>query len=156
VKPRPRIRKVVKWGGLVGAGAFAAAWAASAAGLYVVWTGAHDIVDLISGGVVVEHHPWSGPSFPPGERVLAAHWRPRLGVPWMRPWFLDGRSWELFVPFWIPALACAVPSAWAWRLDAAARRRERAGRCAGCGYDLAGLAAGLVCPECGVECGRAG
>lgn len=29
------------------------------------------------------------------------------------------------------------------------RRRVRPGACRGCGYDLGGLAAGVVCPECG-------
>jgi hypothetical protein len=38
-----------------------------------------------------------------------------------------------------------------WQIPLALRRRRRcrAGRCARCGYDLAGLAAGTVCPECG-------
>jgi hypothetical protein len=44
----------------------------------------------------------------------------------------------------------AVPTAiWLglWKLPH--WRRQRAGRCVSCGYDRAGLAAEVVCPECG-------
>ena len=56
----------------------------------------------------------------------------------------------LAVPLWIPALAFAIPPAWA----AARRRRARAaarvarGQCPACAYDLTGNLSG-VCPECG-------
>jgi hypothetical protein len=48
-------------------------------------------------------------------------------------------------------------SAWGlWRMSFALHRRSRRrkGRCAWCGYDRAGLAAGAACPECG-EAGTA-
>ena len=69
-------------------------------------------------------------------------------------WWIDvidvtpGRNptYYVFVPIWMPLVALAVPSALAWwrRL-----RRFRPGQCRQCGYDRAGLGAGVVCPECG-------
>ena len=47
---------------------------------------------------------------------------------------------------------CFAALAWGvWRGPSVIRRhrRRRAGWCVGCGYDLKGLAAGAVCPECG-------
>jgi hypothetical protein len=49
-------------------------------------------------------------------------------------------------------IASAVLGAFAWRLHAARRKRERNGwfyssKCLGCGYDLRG--SGERCPECG-------
>ena len=49
-------------------------------------------------------------------------------------------------------------SAWlVWRIVPLTKRwrRRRAGRCTNCGYDLRGIAAGSICPECGVQSGAA-
>jgi rubrerythrin len=53
------------------------------------------------------------------------------------------------VPFWPAWVTTAICTAFTWRLDTLARRRERLGRCPKCNYDRAGIAAGAVCPECG-------
>jgi len=50
------------------------------------------------------------------------------------------------VPFWLVAALGGVVAAWVWRR----RQGRRAGSCP-CGYSLAGLAAGAVCPECGAK-----
>jgi hypothetical protein len=49
------------------------------------------------------------------------------------------------LPFWLLLSVVAVPTMIAWRLD---RRRNPAGRCQECGYDLTGNVSGR-CPECG-------
>jgi hypothetical protein len=45
---------------------------------------------------------------------------------------------------WVPLRGVGTLRRW---------RRSRRGRCPACGYDLAGLAAGTACPECGWEAG---
>jgi hypothetical protein len=64
-----------------------------------------------------------------------------------------------YAPFWFAALVtAALPAAWAatwWRSCGRGRRRERAGLCRACGYDLRGTprpgeALLVHCPECGL------
>jgi hypothetical protein len=57
------------------------------------------------------------------------------------------------VPWWLLAGLTALPAV---RLRAVCRRRKwrRAGRCAGCGYDLRGTPQG--CPECGTAVASVG
>ena len=67
-------------------------------------------------------------------------------------WFTihwDPSLWWVDIPLWIPAVPPFLMTAAAWRLDLAARRRQRVGKCPKCKYDLTGLAVGEVCPECG-------
>lgn len=54
-------------------------------------------------------------------------------------------SW-VSIPAAVPALILVAFSAAAWRGFV---KRHRRGACRGCGYDLRGLSAGSVCPECG-------
>lgn len=54
------------------------------------------------------------------------------------------------VPFWIPLIVIAVPTAYLWWRD----RRFPRGRCQRCGYDLTGNVSGR-CPECGTPIARA-
>lgn len=73
---------------------------------------------------------------------LPARWWPGFET-WTAP---SGVAYHtMIVPMWIPFLLVGVPTAWLWWRD----RRARPGHCAACGYDLAGLAAGAQCPECG-------
>ncbi len=58
-----------------------------------------------------------------------------------------------FVPLWPLPLLSLLATAAAWRADAKYLRRARDGACLKCGYDRAGLAAGVVCPECGAAAG---
>jgi hypothetical protein len=51
------------------------------------------------------------------------------------------------IPLWFCVVLAASPALIVGRGALRRRRRRRSGRCAGCGYDLAG--AKLVCPECG-------
>ena len=65
-----------------------------------------------------------------------------IGVPGMQPFVK-----EIKVPLLIPFAVLGLPVAWLFYRD---RRRVRGTReCVRCGYDLSGLTAGAMCPECG-------
>ncbi len=70
------------------------------------------------------------------DRRMEHYWLPRS--------FSASGFWSGVLPGWIPVALCALPTAWLWWRD----RRPQPGQCA-CGYDLAGLAPGAACPECG-------
>jgi hypothetical protein len=64
-------------------------------------------------------------------------------------WRLGDSMFAVDMPFWIIALAVALPTAPLWWFD---RRAYPPGHCAKCGYDLTGNVSGR-CPECGTATG---
>jgi hypothetical protein len=103
-------------------------------------------VSVSAGTVVIEHVTTGVWPNPP------TRWNVLLQQPHLAWWF--GRKsgpwgWSVGVPLWVPTVPLLLATGAAWRLDALARRRARAGCCAKCGYDLRGLRDGAVCPECG-------
>jgi hypothetical protein len=68
---------------------------------------------------------------------------------WFRASFSQTHK-ELVVPMWAIGLAAAGTGVLAWRRA----RWVTPGHCVKCGYDLTGLAAGAVCPECGAGTAR--
>jgi hypothetical protein len=145
MKPHPKIRKTIKWGGAAVTLLLAAVWVVSL-GLIITWiAGPTDLVHVDQGVVRLIHRPHAeqGTGFrtlrPPGIMKPVVSFR----------WSSDARGWSVRLPLW-PAIGVAcVATLVAWRLDTLARRRERLGRCPKCNYDRAGIAAGAVCPECG-------
>ena len=69
-------------------------------------------------------------------------------------WVSDGYWYVASMPDWLAIpLAAALPMGWmvaAARRKRVARRREAAGRCTQCGYDLRTHSG--RCPECGTRC----
>jgi hypothetical protein len=55
--------------------------------------------------------------------------------------------WFFAVPHWAIAVPLAAAAGWGWWAGRRRSRREKAGRCLRCGYDL--RASGERCPECG-------
>ena len=61
-----------------------------------------------------------------------------------------GRN-SLILPLWPFIAAALLITIAAWRADAIARRRARVGLCTKCSYPRTGLAPSGVCPECGAR-----
>ena len=104
----------------------------------------------ISSGSVFIAHPLLGE---PIEEFLWSGFAPHtLQFNW---WFQSGKyvnGGDCFsVPLWLPASISLLATAIAWPLIPLLVRRAREGACPACGYDLAGLAPGAVCPECGKQ-----
>lgn len=73
----------------------------------------------------------------------------RLEGPWLHWWPVIGDygwAWNVGIPLWMIGVAAYVPG-----VVRRARLWFRRGRCAACGYDLAGLPSPARCPECGAE-----
>jgi hypothetical protein len=141
MKPHPRIRKTIKWGGAVVTLLLVVVWVASAwtlvgymsprGGVYRVTGGAFDCLKF-------PDWPGAEPKLLFATHDFALQWKP------------DGvfSPFGFAAPLWIPAALFAGLTALAWRLDTLARR-ARLNLCPNCHYDRAGLAAGAKCPECG-------
>lgn len=100
---------------------------------------------------IKRHEPamtgWFGPltGLEIKQEVDAPRWRIRIRYHKYQDQY--NTDWMLWVPLWIPAAMCCLLTLLLWR-----RRRPVSGYCR-CGYSRAGLAGGVVCPECGVAGG---
>jgi transposase InsO family protein len=144
MKPHPRIRKAIKWGGLALCLLLAGVWVRSewvwdhyaGTNFYLIaWKGSACIGQTWPGYAASGYR--SGPVVADRDR----YWWCVFGGP--------ATTIRAIIPLWLLLAPTLLATAAAWRLDAVARRRARAGRCPKCGYDRAGLAASAVCPECG-------
>ena len=153
MRPHPRIRKTIKWGGLCVAGVMVVVMVCSAwkgSGPYWTTSNGQHVVSIYQGELVY----WGLP-LPPSGKVLSPkfgwdHWaisRPR--IVW---WFVQERptlETVVEVPLWMPIVVTLLASAVASRLDLLAARRARVGMCPKCSYPRTGLAPSSPCPECG-------
>ena len=145
MKPHPKIRKTIKWGGAVvtvllvvvwiGSGWWALGWRVNSAFSASIAAGEIQIVNWKINGRSARWECSPHP-FYLGSRFRFNSPAPPVGTYWS-------------LPIWSAcAMACAA-SASAWRLDTLARRRAKLNLCAKCHYARTGLAVGAVCPECG-------
>jgi hypothetical protein len=147
MKPYPRIRKSVKWGGAVVCVVLALMWLASirwdiAWGTDNTWRG-------IAYGRL--QFSWDDHGFTTGSGVPQLWFsRNTPEIRWWFDWGNDGYHQHHFrVPLWVLMALMLMPTASAWRLDTLARRRARLNHCPACNYPRAGLPAASPCPECG-------
>jgi hypothetical protein len=155
MKPRPRIRKTIKWGG-----------AAVTVLLVILWVGSRWVsvqwsdwrpgvsgtygdgpVILVTQGLFKLSwgaYLWNPPAQQRWEFYRGSYW-----TIWYFRWTRDRVGTFLAFPLWIPSVMTAITTALAWRLDTFARRRARLNLCPKCNYDRAGIAGDAKCPECG-------
>ena len=155
MRPHPRIRAAVQWGGLFLTLLLAAAWLVSVRWCVAVSAGPIE-VSLGSGVIGVGwEEPWSWPG---GLFWGVASAEPltwwfgfeqttfwinvnRAGPP-PAGWTPTLTHTRVSAPIWCLALLSAVSSVAGWRA-------ARQGMCDRCSYPRAGLAVGAPCPECG-------
>jgi hypothetical protein len=156
MKPHPRIRKTIKWGGAVVTFLLAVVWIGSGWWCVIWGDGKGGTISVRAGGLAIwnvediDGDPWDGwyllRDLPPLQRSR---------FQWKFEMTPGGASWglprALVIPLWAPTLVVFIPTVIAWRLDALARRRERVRLrlCLKCNYDRSGIAADAKCPECG-------
>jgi hypothetical protein len=148
MKPHPRIRKTIKWGGAALTVLLAAVW---------IWSGWGFVRfplrgDLATVGGSVSLSLGSG-----------RFTRTTLGIVQYPGWAglaFDGFRYEtnsgsavtlISVPLWAPGMLSLCVTAIAWRLDTLASRRALLNLCPNCHYDRTDLAPGAACPECGAK-----
>ena len=147
MKPHPRIRKTIKWGGAAVTVLLVVVWLSSAwwqfgwvhhkGSWMLAQDGRLDVLYRFLGNA-----PWqSGFIF---DRT--PFWM-QFGV----DWFGADDAWHLVIPLWAPTVACLACTGWAWRRDLAANRIARLNLCPKCNYDRAGIAGDAKCPECGAS-----
>jgi hypothetical protein len=154
MRPHPRIRKTVKWGGAVVTVLLVVVWIGSG-WISRTWCFRSGRTLVVEAGELWCIYPLKS-SFqltPEEIEMLEGNngWH-SFRFFWSPQWDRNKVTTRVNCPLWIPILITILPTAIAWRLDALARRRERAARlnlCPKCNYDRAGLAKGAVCPECG-------
>jgi hypothetical protein len=153
MKPHPRIRKTMKWGGAAATLIMLTVWVGSRwFSLGFALRGSNWIV--ADGGVLVCDR---GP-FASNPRAPQWRWgRSRDPMTWGWSWWYEviippatpGSPSIVRLPMWpVVAAALMIPVA-VWVSHVRRRRTNPLGLCPNCRYDRTGLAAGALCPECG-------
>ncbi len=145
MKPHPRIRKTVKWGGAVVSVLLVVVWIGSG-WKYVGWASERGaMVGIGDGYLALGRLGTTYDAGPPG-------WRTGPNTDpfgWWFRWVNGAPDWAVGVPLWVLLIPMFIAALIAWRLDTLAHRRARLNLCPKCNYDRTGLAPGAICPECG-------
>lgn len=150
MKPHPRIRKTIKWGGAAVTVLLAAVWIGSQWWNINWYDPSREFdVHLMAGTVGWSYREmWSlYGRVTPGWTLE----RFDLSLEWGVHYRIENGRLSFRVPLWPLVFAGCVATIAAWRLDMLARRHARLKFCAKCGYDLAGIAMDAKCPECGTS-----
>jgi hypothetical protein len=147
MKPHPRIRKTIKWGGAGVTALLLVAWIIGGWRSFYVWYTPTTAIRVSRGRAEVTH-VIAGRSI--GTTIVRGTARPEpFRLEWAWSSYSSQYSWIVCVPLWMPGAAMFIVFGLAWRQDAIARRRERAHLCPKCGYDRTGILKDAKCPECG-------
>ena len=152
MKPHSKIRKTVKWAGVVFSAVCFAAWIGSA-WFRLCWLGKQGHGAGFGAGVV--NFGWMAPGLP--EYVPRGWSFPRQleAFRWNFLWEDSGDILVFQVPLWAVLAPLLMATAAAWKLDSLARRRARTGLCKNCGYNLSATPTASRCPECGASADEA-
>ena len=146
MKPHPKIRKTVKWGGAVVSVLLVVVILWSVPYIATCQMKTRFGVTLACGRVSVSDEGRLGTSFSPGCWVRNNPWS---GLLWNFEHMDIGYLQVYAAPLWPAPTLSLTLACIAWYLDTIARRRARLNLCRKCNYDRTGLAVGAVCPECG-------
>jgi hypothetical protein len=156
MKPHPKLRKTIKWGGAAVTVLLVVVWIGSG-WVWVSWN-PHPLTRSISdrqrhvsvaGGCICSSSfkAMAGVILPSG--VDAG--RMQRSFRWIPEYWGSYTSDRLVVPLWPACMISGLLTGAAWRLDTLAHRRAggRLNLCPKCNYNRAGIAKDAVCPECG-------
>ena len=147
MKPHPKLRKTIKWGGAVVTVLLVVVWVGSGWGGFGWYDTSGRGFYIQFGGVGCVSTSFRLPLEMIGWcywvcSYSQVNWWPRLS-------FGPGTDWILLIPLWMPAVLAMSICVGAWQRERLAHRRAQTHLCPKCNYDRTGLAAGAVCPECG-------
>ncbi|HMN40149.1 MAG TPA: hypothetical protein PKE29_04840 [Phycisphaerales bacterium] len=160
MKPHPKLRKTIKWGGAAVTVLLVVVWFASNWYSFMwsgnqpqSWTLSIGFGDLSweRGAVELE---WGSYPIPPenlGPKLRYTRGSVGSGFSWS-----VGRAGGMvWAPLWAFFVASALATGAVWWFDYRVRL-SRAGCCPECLYNRTGLAKGSVCPECGANAPKGG
>ncbi len=150
MKPHPRIRKTIKWGGAVVTVLLVVVWVGSfnrSIARFDSFSGWTTRFMILNGGITYAAVQSPPPLWP------RSGWHSSKETGSQRIWWFSlltaSQAVNVVIPLWPLTLAAASVALSAWRLDTLARRRARLNLCPKCNYDRTGLAPVAKCPECG-------
>ncbi len=153
MKPHPRIRTAIKWGGLAVTAVLVVVWIGSAWGDIEYAMPRQGLVAVRHGRIEVfgmdPRLVWEGNVVSVSAPGVSLDGPEPSRFTWWGSWKTDSLGWRAVVPLWLPAVATLSVGLAACIPEMLARRRARLNRCPTCGYDRAGIGKDAVCPECG-------
>ncbi len=147
MKPYPRIRKTIKWVGVVVMVLLIVAWLGSGRWWIAIGNSTGGVLTLESGRLnVLIRAEISSYTSTPGLSLTAHDYR--------LSWTFESRHQGDFfycIPLWSFVLVAGIMTWGLWWYDALASRCDRLSqiRCPTCNYDRKGISLNAPCPECG-------
>ena len=150
MRKRLRIRRILKWTGLVVCVLIVLAWGASLVCGFGYTTSQSQF--RLTDGLLIYRQGWSG-GYRPGLHFFDTAGGHGFYLPKASEVCKTASTYHVpltiyFCPLWLPFLLVLIPTGYLLWRD---RRRIPLGHCQKCGYDLTGNESGK-CPECGEPC----